>query len=193
LKPREEYYSHASAKAICSGKYQVVIISPEMMLMERFIGKVLRNSDLRHRILSVVDDEAHVISHWGAGFRKKYAELGILRAILPKGITFAALSATFSPRVRNDVISKLHFSTLNNGFENIDIGNDRPNVSLVVRAMEHAMNTYRDLDFVIPDTISPEFPIPKTFIYADNVATGADIQDHLESLLPEHLRNTGLI
>ena len=47
------------------------------------------------RILSIVVDEAHVVSHWGAGFQKQYAELGTLPAILPKGTPFVAMSATY--------------------------------------------------------------------------------------------------
>ncbi|KAJ7859516.1 hypothetical protein B0H14DRAFT_3446642 [Mycena olivaceomarginata] len=70
--------------------------------------------------LAVVD-EAHVVSHWGASFRKKYGTLGTIRAFLPRGTPMIALSATLPARVRNDVLSKLQFSK---DYVNIDIGND---------------------------------------------------------------------
>ncbi|THV07053.1 P-loop containing nucleoside triphosphate hydrolase protein [Dendrothele bispora CBS 962.96] len=180
-------------EAICSGKYQIVVISPEMMLTQRFIKLVLKNKELAHRLLAVVIDEGHVISHWGSGFRKKYGELGILRVLLPKGTPFVVLSATLPPRVREDILAKLHFSTKTDGFVDINLGNDRPNVSLVVRAIQHPMNTYQDLNFVIPGQIDRVSQIPKTFIYADNVSVGVEMEDHLETLLPENLRGKGLI
>ena len=61
---------------------------------------------LRH-ILSVVVDEAHVVSHWESDFRKKYETLGILCALLPKGTLFVAMSATLHERVCKDVLAKL--------------------------------------------------------------------------------------
>jgi superfamily II DNA helicase RecQ len=98
---------------ICTGKWQIVVISPEMMLSKRFIANVLRNPEMRERILSVVVDEAHVVSHWGSGFRKKYGTLGILRALLPKDTPMVAMSATLPSRVRHDVINKLQFDESN--------------------------------------------------------------------------------
>ncbi|KAF8885370.1 P-loop containing nucleoside triphosphate hydrolase protein [Infundibulicybe gibba] len=92
---------------ICHGTWQIVILSPEMLLSKKFIGRVLRNPEMANRILSVVIDEAHVISHWGSGFRKN------------------------------------------------------------------------DLDFLIPNGISEAAQIPKTFIYADNISVGVEIEDHL--------------
>ena len=65
-----------------------------MMLSKRFVKNVLRNPEMRSRILSVVVDEAHVVSHWGSGFRKKYGTLGIVRALLPKDTPIVAMSAT---------------------------------------------------------------------------------------------------
>lgn len=35
--------------------------------------------------------------------------------------------------------------------------------------------------------------IQKTWVYADSIAVGCDIQDHLEGCLPKELRGQGLI
>ena len=64
---------------------------------------------MSRRILSIVIDEAHVVSHWGSDFRKKYGTLGILQALLPKGTPFVTMSATLGPRVRRDVHQENHF------------------------------------------------------------------------------------
>lgn len=75
----------------------------------------------------------------------------------------------------------------------IDVGNDRKNVSLVVRPMKHAMNTYFDLRFVVPLLYTNPEDIPKTFIYCDNIETGGEIIDYLKTLLHPCHRDIGLI
>ncbi|KAK0437644.1 P-loop containing nucleoside triphosphate hydrolase protein [Armillaria borealis] len=177
-------------REIVKGEHQIVLISPEMALSRRFIREVLRNAEFGRRILSVVVDEAHVVSHWGAQFRKQCGKLGMLRAFLPGGTPFVALSATLPPRIKADVLEKLQFSAK---YVDIDEGNDRHNVSIVVRAMQNAMNTYADLDFLIPPTTTTSSDIKKTFIYADNLTTGGEIIDHLTNVLPSELRQAGLI
>ncbi|KAF7371798.1 p-loop containing nucleoside triphosphate hydrolase protein [Mycena venus] len=174
---------------IVKGEHQIVLISPEMALSRRFIREVLRSAEFGRRVLSIVVDEAHVVSHWGASFRKKYGTLGIIRAFLPRGTPILALSATLPARIRNDVMSKLQFGK---DYANIDIGNDRPNVSLIVRAIQHPMNSYADLDFVVEGITHPS-QIKKGFIYADNIATGVEIVDHVTELLPPELQKLGLI
>ncbi|KAJ7067778.1 P-loop containing nucleoside triphosphate hydrolase protein, partial [Mycena amicta] len=172
------------------GSYQIVLISPELLLTKQFIDRILRDASFTLRILAVVVDEAHVISHWGADFRKMYGLLGMIRAFLPRYASVVAMSATLSGRVRNDVLSKLQFGR---DFLDVDVGNDRPNVSLVVRAIEHPLNSYRDLDFIIPTSTKKPEDIPLTWIYADNITIGIEIENHLSTLLPENLRHVGLI
>ena len=150
-----------------------------MLLSKRFIDGVLRNAEFRKRILKVAVDEAHVVSHWGDGFRKKYSKLGMVRALLPPGVSMLAMSATLPARVRNDVLAKLQYGK---EYEFLNVGNDRPNVSLVIRAIEHPLNSYCDLDFIIPPNISDSKEIPKTFLYADNVMKGVDIAVEMQAL-----------
>ena len=162
-----------------------------MMLSKRFINNVLRNEELSRRILSIVIDEAHVVSHWGSDFRKKYGTLGILRALLPKGAPFVAMSATLGLRVRRDVLQKLQFDE--NNFLDLNLGNNRSNVSIVVRAIQNPMNTYTDLDFLIPEGVQNPSDVKKAFVYADSVSVGVDIEDRLYSRSPESFREPGII
>ena len=152
-----------------------------MLQSRTFINRILRNSAFTRKVLSMFIDEAHCISHWGANFRKKYSSLGIIRAFLPRDVPVIAVSATLTARVRRDIQSKLHFSKGNSIF--LDMGNDRTNVSLVVRACKHPMNTFTDLDFVIPDQPLSPTDIKKTYIYVDNITTGSEIIDHLTDVL----------
>ncbi|KAF5330105.1 hypothetical protein D9758_018274 [Tetrapyrgos nigripes] len=72
-------------------------------------------------------------------------------------------------------------------------GNDRANVSLVVRAIHNPINSFIDLDFVIPKDTSSANDIPKTFIYYDNVIGGPDMEDHLIDILPGNLKTEGVV
>ncbi|TFK17586.1 P-loop containing nucleoside triphosphate hydrolase protein [Coprinopsis marcescibilis] len=171
--------------------YQILLISPDLLLSKRFVDEMLRDRTFTRRILSVVVDEAHVISHWGSGFRKKYGEMGMLCAFLPRNTPFVAMSATLPHRVHSDVLRKLEFAK--SDFININVGNDCSNVALVVRAMEHAMNTYQDLQFVVPAGATKVEDIPKTMLYADNIPKCIELEDYLEALLPENLWHQGLI
>ncbi|KAI0073052.1 P-loop containing nucleoside triphosphate hydrolase protein [Panus rudis PR-1116 ss-1] len=100
--------SQATVNKLLSDQYQVLLISPEMILSPVFIERVLRNPRFSRKVLSMVVDEAHCISHWGADFRKKYGSLGIVRTFLPKDTAFTKGRSRF-----------------------INIGNDRSNVSMV--------------------------------------------------------------
>ncbi|KAJ7896774.1 hypothetical protein B0H14DRAFT_3425558 [Mycena olivaceomarginata] len=88
-------------------------------------------------------------------------------------------------RVGNDVLSKLQFSK---DYVNIDIGNNRPNVSIIIHGIHHPLNTYVDLDFIVAG-IKSRADLKKTWIYADNIATSVEIIDHLTGLLTPELQD----
>lgn len=152
-----------------------------MLQSPTFINRVLRRAEFSQRILSVVIDEAHCISHWGADFRKKYSSLGIIRAFLPRGTPIIAMTATLTAWVRRDLHRVLHFPRLGSQF--VNLGNDRPNVSIVVRACEHPQNLYADLDFILPSSIASPADIPKTYLYVDDIKLGSEIIDYLNAQL----------
>ncbi|KAH7918343.1 P-loop containing nucleoside triphosphate hydrolase protein, partial [Leucogyrophana mollusca] len=172
-------------KEITNGLYQIVLISPEMLLSRRFLDNVIRDPGFASRVYSVVIDEAHCISHWGASFRKKYSAIGTIRVFLPRSVPFIALSASLTDRVSKDITHKLQFTRA--GYLHKNIGNDRSNVSIVVRAIHNTMNSFTDLDFLIPNQVTDPGTIKKTWIYVDNIAVGGDIIDHIRTHLPEHL------
>ena len=169
----------------------MVILSPEMMLSKRFVANVLRNTEMCKRVLSVVIDEAHVVSHWGSGFRKKYGTLGVIRALLPKGTPMVAMSATLPDRVQRDVLKKLQFDEKN--YTYLNLGNDRPNVSLVVRSIQNTLGSYTDMDFLIPREVHEATEVKKTFVYSDNIMVGSDMMEHLYEIGPESFREAGII
>lgn len=164
-----------------------------MLISKPFLSGILRDRSFINRVLSVVIDEAHVVSHWSKSFRKLYGELGIIRAFLARGTPIVAMSATLPRRVRRDVLAKLQFSRDPTQYDYINYGNDRPNVALIVRPIHNAIGSHSDTDFVIPDGVRTAEDIPKAFLYADNVIGGGEIEDYLTNRLPEDLRDQGLI
>ncbi|RDB14985.1 putative ATP-dependent DNA helicase RecQ [Hypsizygus marmoreus] len=176
---------------VVSGAWQIVMISPEMLLSRRFIDCVLRKPEFGSRCLSVFIDEAHCVSHWGASFRKKYGTLGIVRAFLLRAVPIVAVSAMLTQHVHDDLLNKLQFDENNYLF--VNIGNDRPAVSQVIRAIEHPMNTYRDLNFLVPEGIKTPTDIKKAFVYSDDTQDGGWITDHLNDRVPETFVKLGLV
>ncbi|KAJ7082951.1 P-loop containing nucleoside triphosphate hydrolase protein, partial [Mycena belliarum] len=182
------YYCSA---AIVAGEWQIVMLSPEMLLSRRFVDGVLRKSAFGSRCLSVFVDEAHCISHWGASFRKKYASIGIIRAFLPRTTPIIAVTATLTPRVHQDLVTKLQFNPKNYTF--CSIGNDRPNVCQIIRSMEHAANSYHDVDFLVRDDMEVPADVPKAFLYTDDIKDGGKLVDHLNARVNGTYRDWGLV
>ncbi|KAF8156295.1 P-loop containing nucleoside triphosphate hydrolase protein [Mycena galopus ATCC 62051] len=177
-------------ESVVNGEWQIVILSPEMLLSRRFTEGVLRKPSFGARCLSVFIDEAHCVSHWGDSFRKKYASIGVIRAFLPQSTLIVAVTATLTPRVREDLVTKLQFNP--NDYIFCSIGNDRPNVAQIVRALEHPANSYRDLDFMVDPTTTPE-KIKRAFLYTDDIRDGGKIADHLNARVHPSFRARGLV
>ncbi|KAJ3478405.1 hypothetical protein NLI96_g9780 [Meripilus lineatus] len=131
-------------KDIESGKYRVVVINPEVALGNSTFERIWRNPSFTSIIISVVWDEAHCISAWGS-FRAEYQDAGRLRYIIPRTIPYLVPSATLSENVRADVTDVLEMDVRRTIM--VRQSNDRPNVYLSVRKIEHALTSFRDLDF----------------------------------------------
>ncbi|KAJ7328982.1 P-loop containing nucleoside triphosphate hydrolase protein [Mycena albidolilacea] len=158
------------------GEWQIVMVSPEMLLSRRFVDRVLRKQEFGSHCLSVFIDEGHCVSHWGASFRKKYASIGIIRAFLPWTTSI-------------DLIMKLQFNRHLYLF--CTIGNDCPNVLQIIWAMEHPANSYRDVDFMVPANNQTPANIKLSFLYTDDIEDGGKLVDHLNARVHPAYRDRG--
>jgi len=86
---------------IAAGKYRLVFVAPERLLMPRFLQLVEK---LQIRAFAV--DEAHCISHWGHDFRPEYRRLAELKSRFPQA-SVHAYTATATERVRTDIAEQL--------------------------------------------------------------------------------------
>ena len=73
--------------------FQGILTSLEMCLLHPEYRKMLTDEKFQDNIYSVIIDEAHCISKWGGDFRKVYALLEKLHALLPPNIPFLVTSA----------------------------------------------------------------------------------------------------
>ena len=104
------------------GRLQLLYVAPERFGNGSFVA-ALRG--IRVSLLAI--DEAHCISQWGHDFRPSYRELGGVRQLLG-GPPIVALTATADPRVREDILLRLH---LRDPIVHV-AGFDRPNLRFEV-------------------------------------------------------------
>lgn len=80
-----------------SGEVKLLYLAPETLLMPKTRNML---SNLRVDLFTI--DEAHCISEWGHDFRPEYRQLTEVRKDFPEA-SCLALTATATPRVRNDI------------------------------------------------------------------------------------------
>ncbi|RSD29581.1 DNA helicase RecQ [Mesobacillus subterraneus] len=98
-----------------NGKYKLLYIAPERLGSWEFIHDL---QDMEIPLIAV--DEAHCISQWGHDFRPSYLQISGLADRLPKKPIMLALTATATPRVREDICASLKINpenTIITGFE----------------------------------------------------------------------------
>jgi ATP-dependent DNA helicase RecQ len=108
------------------GEVEFIFLSPEQLAREETRQKI---TDARPSLFVV--DEAHCVSDWGHDFRPDYLRLGSVIETLGHP-TVLAMTATASPRVREEIVKRLGMReprVIVKGF-------DRPNISLAVRVFD---------------------------------------------------------
>lgn len=98
LSPQE---NRTRIDAIQRGEVKLVYLAPERLMAGEFLSLVKQ-----WNVSTIAIDEAHCISEWGHDFRPEYRRLRELRAALP-GVPAIALTATATPRVREDIVIQL--------------------------------------------------------------------------------------
>ncbi len=119
---------------LVEGALRVVLVAPE-----RFESRSFRELMPRLRVSLVAIDEAHCISEWGHDFRPAYLRLGRLRDLFDAPMI--ALTATATPRTRDEIVARLRLSnpvTVVGGF-------DRPNLVWSVERTRSWMDKRRRL------------------------------------------------
>ena len=103
------------------GWYDVMYVAPERLRDARF-----RSFAAAAQVPLVAVDEAHCVSQWGQDFRPAYRDIAEFVESLPSRPVVAALTATATSKVRDDIVSLIGLRdpvVQVNGF-------DRPNLAL---------------------------------------------------------------
>lgn len=81
-------------------------ITPEKIIASEKFQSILQQLAKKNFLDRFVIDEAHCVSQWGHDFRPDYKKLHRLRENYPN-VPIMALTATATPRVREDVLKQL--------------------------------------------------------------------------------------
>ena len=114
-------------KSIRQGKAKLLYVAPETLLTERIFDLL---DSIQVNLLTI--DEAHCISEWGHDFRPEYRQLVEVRRRYPRAVCLA-LTATATPRVRQDILDSLNFTKANQFVASFD----RPNLFIEVAPKEN--------------------------------------------------------
>ncbi|MFV2007571.1 MAG: RecQ family ATP-dependent DNA helicase, partial [Longimicrobiales bacterium] len=118
---------------IARGGLQLVLVAPERLAVSAF-----REALQRCQVSLIAVDEAHCISEWGHDFRPHYRRIGLVRDWVDAPVM--ALTATATPRVREDITTSLDLRRP----ERVVGSFDRPNLSWhVVQAEDHTAKVRR--------------------------------------------------
>ncbi len=98
LSPSEQNHR---LERVAGGHYNLLYVAPERLRNPNFLDAI-RSTPVQ--LLAI--DEAHCISEWGHDFRPDYQRVGRFREALG-GIQTIALTATATPRVRQDIVDSL--------------------------------------------------------------------------------------
>lgn len=96
-------------KELKQGKYKFLFVSPELVL-----SKTMQSVLKKVGVSTIVVDEAHCISFWGADFRPEYGQLGKLIDMFPKAKTIC-LTATADKQTCKDIKATIGYEKLFRG------------------------------------------------------------------------------
>jgi len=107
-----EYRSNVAR--VMNNEAKLLYLAPETLLMPRTLELL---ASIRVDCLTI--DEAHCISEWGHDFRPEYRQLAAVRKKFPEAVC-AALTATATPRVQEDIKKCLNFEASNTFIDSFD-------------------------------------------------------------------------
>ncbi|KAJ7772144.1 P-loop containing nucleoside triphosphate hydrolase protein [Mycena maculata] len=172
-------------------KYRVALISPEMATSSKFHSTVLSSDLFCNNIISLVIDEAHCISEWGGDdFRPEFSNLSVLLTRMPSGVPVVIGSATMPEDVILDILRKLRMRV---NCARVAVSNEKPNVALSVRILQHPQDTFADLMTLFRRDIHGPEDFEQSLIYVEGRITGEKIQDFLRRNTPDEIAEQAFV
>ena len=116
---------------ISSGITKLLYVAPESLAKKSYIEFLSKS-----KISFLAVDEAHCISEWGHDFRPEYRNLNTIIKKIKKDIPIIALTATATPKVKDDIIKNLGI----NKAKLFNASFNRPNLFYEVRKKTSEIN-----------------------------------------------------
>ncbi|KAI6119773.1 P-loop containing nucleoside triphosphate hydrolase protein [Pisolithus croceorrhizus] len=167
----------ANFMAIDTFEFRAIIVSPEQLMKPNGeFEKCLRNPLFTSRIISIIINEAHCLTDWGE-FYPEYKELHRLHYILPMMILVMIALATLTKDTLTDTLQLLH----------MHLGRL---VTIRVKKIKYALNSYADLAFLIPSGWKDGDPLPPKFlIFFDDIQDAISVAQYLCRHLPPGMQD----
>ena len=115
---------------VIAGKVKILYVAPERLALQNF-----QNFLKMANIKLIAVDEAHCISEWGHDFRPDYRNLKLFKSQFPN-IPIIALTATATPKVREDIIKQLSLNNIKPFVSSFD----RENLTMIVTRKKRAFD-----------------------------------------------------
>ncbi|EJW05076.1 RecQ family ATP-dependent DNA helicase [Edhazardia aedis USNM 41457] len=132
---------------------KIFYVTPELIVNSSLFQDIIRKT----KVARIVIDEAHCVSQWGHDFRPDYKRVGtVIEDLFEHKIPLMALTATASPRVREDIINALRMRNI----KIFAMSFNRPNLVYFVRK-----KMSKDVDTEIVSFISTHYPESSGIIY----------------------------
>ncbi|CAN1567391.1 RecQ Superfamily II DNA helicase [Flavobacteriaceae bacterium] len=145
------------------GNYKFLYLSPERLQSDWILERI---KGLPINLITI--DEAHCVSQWGHDFRPAYLKISNLKTHFPN-VPFLALTATATPKVKEDIIADLGLKTPNQ-FEKSFA---RENIAYMVFEVEDKLFRIEQILKKNPDP---------SIIYVRNRKSCLEISNQLQSL-----------
>ncbi|KAJ7094490.1 P-loop containing nucleoside triphosphate hydrolase protein [Mycena belliarum] len=169
-------------------KFRVGLVGPEMALSTDFHSKVLNQVPFTKNVICLVIDELHCICEWGGDdFRPEYRDLVKLAIRLPTGLPILGATATAPYHVIKDILENLGLPA---DCARVQVSNEKLNVSLAVRILQHEPGSFADLLILFPENPEAASDFPQTLIYANGRMDAEKAQDFLRDNAPNTIDGT---
>ncbi|KAJ7741732.1 P-loop containing nucleoside triphosphate hydrolase protein [Mycena metata] len=148
-----------------TGEMLIIYACPEMVESPSF-ARLLHSKFWQGRLSGIYIDEAHLI-HQSHIWRPSYSRIFQLRNIVGHDIPLICPSATCPEVYRQSLIT---FAGLHPDYTLVNLGNFRPELSTIILPMEHDINSFLDLTFILPfGARESDLAKIKTLVYADDL------------------------
>ncbi|KAK6968994.1 p-loop containing nucleoside triphosphate hydrolase protein [Favolaschia claudopus] len=166
-----------------SNEFRVAFVSPELAVGRAFHEHVLKSAPFQKNNIGLVIDELHAIEEWGTDdFRPAYSDLPILLKRMPTGVPIIMASATLPPLLLTSIVNKFG---LTSNYQHVAFSNQKSNVALSVRIMQHAQGSYADLFTFLSRYLASPADFPQTIIYVNSRKEAEEIQDFFRRNRPD--------